>query len=113
MTPNPGHVFDPSTPYERTTLAWERTAIALMVAGALMLKHATDTQTAWAEAVGVLVIASGAVTLFWSSRQHDPPESVSASGANLTHPRILRALTTATIALSFGSLLLVLLGTRA
>lgn len=110
MTQRPDRVFDPSVQHERTALAWERTGVALMVAGALMLKHAIDSDATWAEALGILVIAAGAVTLLWSARRYEALHRVLRSGAEVTHPTMFRTVAIVTMALSAGSLLLVLLG---
>lgn len=107
MTPRPDRVFDPAVQHERTALAWERTGVALMVGGALMLKHAIDSNATWAEALGLLVAVTGAVTLLWSAHRYESLHGVLRSGADVTHPAMLRAVAWVAVLLSAGALLLV------
>ena len=104
MTSRPDRIFNRAVQQERTALAWERTGVALMVAGALLLKHAIDTQTSWAEVVGLLVVVSGAGSLLWSSHRY---ESLLVSpGPNVARPAILGAVAGASMVLSAAAVLL-------
>jgi uncharacterized membrane protein YidH (DUF202 family) len=106
MTPRPERIFDPAVQHERTALAWERTGVALMVGGALLLKHAIDSNAAWAEALGFLVAGSGALTLLWSTSRYESLHGVLRAGSDVTHPGMLRAVAWLTVVLSAGALLL-------
>ena len=75
----PASVFDPGLQHERTALAWERTAIASMVAGVLMARYAAAAIHVAVAAVGVAQVVFGAVLLVWSARHYDDlPPSASA-----------------------------------
>jgi hypothetical protein len=79
----PAQVFDPMLQHERTALAWERTAIASMVAGTLLARQAATLGRPLG-ALGVLQVAFGAALLVWtgvraaSSRRESGPSEGSA-----------------------------------
>jgi uncharacterized membrane protein YidH (DUF202 family) len=106
MTSRPDRIFDRAVQQERTALAWERTGVALMVGGALLLKHAIDTQASWAEVVGLLVVVSGAGTLLWSSHRYESLHGLLRSGSDVTRPAILGAVAWTTMVLSAAAVLL-------
>jgi putative membrane protein len=108
MTSRPDRVFDPAVQHERTALAWERTGVALMVGGGLLLKHAIDSTTTWAEVLGLLVGATGAGILLWSSHRYESLHGVLRSDSDVTHPSMLRAVALVTVAVSAGALLLLI-----
>jgi putative membrane protein len=106
MTGRPDRVFDPAVQHERTALAWERTSVAQMVGGALLFNHAINGNAAWAEILGLLVAATGAVTLLWSARRYEDLHGALRSGHDVTHVVMLRTVTWVTLALSAASVLL-------
>ena len=69
--PRPLNSVDGGLQHERTALAWERTAIAMMVAGLVLVRYAENEQGALLGSVGVLQTASGAALLLWASRNDD------------------------------------------
>jgi hypothetical protein len=78
-----------------------------MIGGALLLKHAMDSEAAWAEVVGLLVAAGGAVTLLWSARRYEALHRLLRNGSDVTHPAMLKAVTWATMTLAAGAVLLI------
>ena len=61
---------------ERTALAWERTAIAMMVAGAVLAKEAARSLHFAFGLIGVAEVVAGGLLLAWAGRHnqelHDP-----------------------------------------
>jgi putative membrane protein len=106
MTGRPDRVFDPAVQHERTALAWERTSVAQMVGGALLLNHAINVNATWAEILGLLVAATGAITLLWSARRYEDLHGNLRSGTDVTHVAMLRSVTWVTVILSAASVLL-------
>jgi uncharacterized membrane protein YidH (DUF202 family) len=94
--PRPDRVFDRMLQHERTALAWERTAIAAIVAGALLARHAVDVHVALA-AVGIAQLASGAALLVWAGYHYDALHAPLRSGQSPVHPRSARLMGITTI----------------
>lgn len=109
MTPRPDRIFDPGGQHERTALAWERTAVALMVAGGLLLKHAIDSDAAWAEVLGLLGVTAGAGLLLWAARRYESLHGVLRSEADVIHPTMLRTVALTTVVLTVGAIALVVI----
>jgi uncharacterized membrane protein YidH (DUF202 family) len=72
---------------ERTALAWERTAIAMMVAGAVLAKQAASGLHFTLGLIGVGEVVAGGMLLAWAGRHstelHDPeapPQAVPQVG---------------------------------
>ena len=80
--PRPANSIDGGLQHERTALAWERTAIAMMVAGLVLARYAAKEHGALLGSVGVLQTAAGATLLLWASRNdellHNPARPASA-----------------------------------
>ena len=86
----PTTVFDPGLQHERTALAWERTAIATMVAGVLMARYAADELHPSIAAFGVAQVVFGAVLLVWSAHHYDDLHGPLRAGASPIHPTATR-----------------------
>lgn len=96
MNDRPEQVFDPAVQHERTALAWERTALASIVAGALFVAHArTGTVAAFLPA-GLAFVAYGTGLLAWAGRHYEELHGVLRRGAPVTHPNAVRAVGLAT-----------------
>lgn len=63
--------LDAMLPPERTALAWERTAIAIMVAGVAFARFAADALTAAVAFAGIVVVVAGAAMLVWAGLRYD------------------------------------------
>jgi len=57
--------------HERTALAWERTAISMMVAGIVLARYAASDAHAFVSAVGIAQTVGGGVLLVWAGRHNE------------------------------------------
>lgn len=96
--------FDPGLQHERTTLAWERTAIAVMVSGILLARHATQGPVVALSAIGIAQTAFGGALLVWAGWHHDDLHGRLQAGASVIHPWAAKALGRATIAFTTAGL---------
>ena len=94
----PVEVFDTGLQHERTSLAWERTAISVMVAG-LVLSRFAATEAFWLLAAGgMLQVVFGAALLVWSGVHYEDLHGTLRRGADVVHPSATRWVGIATIA---------------
>lgn len=94
----PVAVFDTGLQHERTSLAWERTAISIMVAG-LVLSRFAATEAFWLLAAGGMVqVTFGAVLLVWSGVHYEELHGTLRRGTDVVHPSATRWVGLATIA---------------
>ena len=92
MTGNerPTTSFDQGLQHERTALAWERTAISLMVAGLILGRYAA-TEEFWLFAgVGLLLTAFGAGVLVWAGAHYEDLHAPLRAGTDVVHPTAAR-----------------------
>lgn len=88
--PRPERFFDQGLQHERTAMAWERTAVSTMVAGALLARYgATDGHPVFAT-VGVLQVAFGGALLAWAGRHYEDLHGPLRVGDNPSHPLAIR-----------------------
>lgn len=85
----PDTVFDPMLQHERTALAWERTAIATMVAGTLLSRQASDVHLLLA-GVGMTQVVLGAGLLIWTGIRYDRLHAPLRRGESPVHPTAAR-----------------------
>lgn len=85
----PDAVFDKMLQHERTALAWERTAIATIVAGALLARHAAELHPALA-VIGIGQLLAGAALLIWAGRHYDDLHAPLRRGESPLHPTAAR-----------------------
>ena len=90
IEPRPSTVFDRGLQHERTTLAWERTAIAGMVAGVLMARYASQSLHDAFAFVGLAEVVAGAALLLWSAKHYDDLHGPLRSGRSPVHPTATR-----------------------
>lgn len=102
----PDQVFDPGLQQERTALAWERTAIASMVAGVLLARYSAQELHVAVAAVGILQVVIGAMLLIWTGAHYDELHGPLRAGDSPVHPVAARIVGIATVCLS-GSALIV------
>lgn len=90
---NPGRptvVFDPGLQHERTSLAWERTSIASMVAGVLLARYAAQSLHYVFAFLGLGQVVVGAGILLWSGRHYESLHGRLRSGESPVHPTAAR-----------------------
>lgn len=106
----PDTVFDPMLQHERTALAWERTAIATMVAGTLFARRAADLHFALA-IIGIAQVAAGAALLIWTGLRYEQLHAPLRRGENPAHPTAARLVGLATVAFTGLATGVALIGT--
>lgn len=82
----PDRVFDAGLQHERTALAWERTAIATMVAGALLGRWAAEDAAPLFGVLGIAQVAFGAALLAWSGSHYEQLHGPLRAGDSPVHP---------------------------
>lgn len=82
----PTAVFDPGLQHERTSLAWERTAIASMVAGVLLARYAAQSVHYVFAGLGMTQVVVGAAILVWSGQHYENLHGRLRSGETPVHP---------------------------
>ncbi len=82
----PSGVFDEGLQHERTALAWERTAISLMVAGILLARYGSDGAHFVFALFGLAETACGSVMLLWAAQHYDDLHGPLRSGQDVAHP---------------------------
>ncbi len=85
----PDRVFDPMMQHERTALAWERTAIASMVAG-LLLARAGAKLAVGLGVFGLAQVVAGAALLVWTGRHYEELHGPLRAGESPVHPGAAR-----------------------
>jgi uncharacterized membrane protein YidH (DUF202 family) len=86
----PAQVFDAGLQHERTALAWERTAIASMVAGVLLARYAAQSAHFVFASIGIAEVVIGAAILVWSGRHYDDLHGPLRAGESPLHPTAAR-----------------------
>jgi len=89
-TDRPTVVFDPGLQHERTSLAWERTAIASMVAGVLLARYAAESVHYLFALVGIAQVVVGAALLLWSGQHYENLHGRLRAGETPVHPTAAR-----------------------
>lgn len=96
----PDESFATGLQHERTALAWERTAIALMVAG-LLLARAAAVEDQWVvAAVGLVMTAFGGTVLIWAGAHYEQLHGPLRRGDDVVHPLAARLVGLATVLVS-------------
>lgn len=105
----PGSVFDPGLQHERTALAWERTAIAAMVAGVFLARYAAESVHFAIAFVGVAQVVVGGIVLLWAGRHYDDLHGPLRAGESPVHPDAARVVGVVTIVFTGFALALAVL----
>lgn len=85
-TARPAAVYDRGLQHERTALAWERTAIAGMVAGVLLARYSATSLHPVVAVLGVLQVVVGSGVLVWAARHYDDLHGPLREGQSPIHP---------------------------
>ena len=83
-------VVDPGLQQERTALAWERTAIAIMVAGVLLARYAAQSSNWITALAGIAQTIVGAAVLVWAGVHYVDLRGPIAEGSGVVHPTATR-----------------------
>lgn len=105
----PERVFDPGLQHERTGLAWERTAVAMMVAGVLLTRYAAQDASPVIALAGIAQTVAGAVVLVWAGMHYDELHGPLRQGAAIVRPGATRLVGTGTVAFTAVALVLAIL----
>ena len=96
-TDRPDRVFDPGLQHERNALAWERTAIATMVAGVLLARYTAESLHPSVAAVGLAQVVVGGAVLVWAGRRYEDLHGPLRAGQSPVHPNAARLVGFSTI----------------
>jgi uncharacterized membrane protein YidH (DUF202 family) len=111
--PRPERSHDRGLQHERTAMAWERTAISTMVAGALLARYAATDAHAVFATLGIIQVAFGGALLMWAGRHYEDLHGPLRAGQNPSHPfatRVVGLATTVGIGLAMTLSVVVVLG---
>ena len=97
MNDRPPTSFDNGLQHERTALAWERTAIATMVAGLVLSRFAAIHAYWLAAAAGLLQTGFGAGLLVWTGTHYDDLHGPLRAGDDIVHPAAARTVGLVTV----------------
>lgn len=96
----PEESFAAGLQHERTALAWERTAIAVIVAG-LLLARAAAVEEQWVvAAVGLVVTAFGGTVMIWAGAHYEMRHGLLRRGEDVVHPLAARLVGLAAVLVS-------------
>jgi uncharacterized membrane protein YidH (DUF202 family) len=76
--------------HERTALAWERTAVSMMVAGVFLARYAARDGATAAAIAGIAQVAAGGAVLMWSGRHYEDLHGAVRRGDSVVHPGAAR-----------------------
>ncbi len=100
LGPRPAEIFDHGMQHERTALAWERTAISVMVAGVILSRYAASDAHLSFAAAGIAQTLVGAGLLVWAGRHYTELHGPLRSGASVLHPRATKLVGLSTVLFS-------------
>lgn len=93
----PDTVFDDGLQHERTALAWERTAVATMVAGVVLSRFAAIHDYWPFAALGLVQTAFGGALLVWAAAHYENLHGTLRAGDDVVHPRATAVVGIATV----------------
>ena len=106
----PQRVFSRELQQERTALAWDRTAVAMIVGGALFVRAGQPPYHEVRHAPGLVAIVFGATLIVLASRRYDAMRRRLDAGHAATSPRLVLATGLFTVAFAVAALGLVIVG---
>jgi uncharacterized membrane protein YidH (DUF202 family) len=106
----PQKVFDRSLQQERTALAWDRTGVAMIVAGALFVRAGTPPYHELRHAPGMIAMVFGAVLILLAYRRYDWLHARLHAGEPVVSPLLLIGTGVVTVLFALAALVLVVFG---
>jgi uncharacterized membrane protein YidH (DUF202 family) len=100
----PVESFDDVLAHERTALAWERTAISLMVVGILLARFTAADGHAALSAIGLGVTVFGGAVLVWAGAHYEDLHGPLRDGDAIVHPTAARTIGIVTVLTSGAAL---------
>jgi len=107
----PQQIFDFGVQQERTSLAWERTSIAMMTAGVILTRYAAGDARSVFVLIGLLQVATGGAILLWTAWHYEELHAPLRDGTGITHPNAVRTVGVATLWFSTATFILATLFT--
>lgn len=95
---------------ERTALAWDRTALAMIVGGALFVRAGQPPYHAPRHLPGILMVVLGAVVLVLSFERYERRDVRLRGGGPVLQPVLVRVVGIAAVLFSAASVGLILFG---
>lgn len=95
--------------HERTLLAWERTAVAMMVGGLALARYASISGHVLFGVAGILQTAGGGALLFWAGINHDELHSPATPASAVPQVALARLVGIGTVVFTVTAAVLVLL----
>lgn len=105
--PPPETVFDRGLQQERTALAWDRTAVSLMVAGALFVRAGSAPYGDLRHLPGIAAIAAGIWLLWHAYRVYTRRHVLLRAEASPTEPQLVLSVALVSLALGLASVVLI------
>ncbi len=105
----PDRVFDEGLQHERTALAWDRTGLAMIVAGAFLFRAWRASIPLLFVVAGGLMMAAGGMVLAVAYIRYGRLHGVLHRGGEVTNPGLVRLVGTTTVAFSVVAILRVLI----
>lgn len=97
-------VLDTGLQHERTALAWDRTALSLMVAGGVLAHAAGEPYLDLRHVPAYVVMGAGAFVMFWASQRYAVREDDLRGEGRAVRPRLIRVVGLVTALLAVSSL---------
>jgi uncharacterized membrane protein YidH (DUF202 family) len=102
----PTEHFDAGLQHERTALAWERTAVATMVAGTILARYAAIDAHPVLALIGLLQLAFGGALLVWTGFHYDQLHGPLRASDPVVHPTATRLVGIGTVGFTGAALAL-------
>jgi uncharacterized membrane protein YidH (DUF202 family) len=110
MPDRPQDLLDRAGQHERTALAWDRTALLMILVGALALRTGDLPWRAVLHAPAVAALLLGAVMLAHAYRRYLTTDERVRAGQPVASPRLLQAVAVVAVAVSAAAGLLIVTG---
>jgi len=107
----PRESFDVGLQHERTALAWERTAISMMVAGVILTRYAAADLHPLFAVFGLIQVAAGGGVLLWAAWHYEALHGPLRAGTGVIHPTAARIVGLTTVGCTSAALVLAILVT--